>query len=74
MKIQSITSQHRRDFHALYECEGCGKVTAGIGYDDDNFHRNVIPAMKCHACGKSALDLSVEIHPRRTKYPASQVV
>lgn len=24
MKIQEITSQHRRDFYAIFECEHCG--------------------------------------------------
>jgi hypothetical protein len=74
MKIESILSQHRRDFHALYKCEGCGHVVNGCGYDDDNFHQHVIPAMKCQSCGKSALELGVEIRPLRTKYPADAVV
>lgn len=62
MKIKSIDSQHRRDFQATYGCEHCGHVTKGIGYDDTNFHNNVIPNMKCKACGKTANDLA-------TKYP-----
>ena len=54
MHIKEITSQGRRDFKAIYKCEHCGaQVTMG-GYDDDNFHRNVIPEMKCNDCGKVA--------------------
>lgn len=74
MKIQKITSQNRRDFWAIYECEGCAATQKGSGYDDDNFHRNVIPAMKCAACGKSARDLGVDVRPLTPKYPAGAVV
>lgn len=69
MKINRITYQHRRDFTAIYECEGCGHTGEGSGYDDRNFHDNVIPKMKCPKCGKSALDLGVEVRPLMTKYP-----
>lgn len=69
MKIKTVLRQHRRDFHALYECEGCGIIVNGVGYDDTNFHQNVVPAMKCQSCGKSALELGVKIEPRGTKYP-----
>lgn len=69
MKIQRMLSQHRRDFVADYECEGCGHVHRAKGYDDRNFHHNVIPAMKCPACGKSARDLGVEVRTLETKYP-----
>ena len=54
MKIQKIISQSRRDFTAIYECEHCGATHEGNGYDDANFHQNVIPKMKCGACGKVA--------------------
>jgi hypothetical protein len=56
MKIQTITSQHRRDFQAVYECdhEECGATCKGSGYDDANFHENVIPQMECGTCGKKA--------------------
>lgn len=39
MKINKITYQHRRDFQAIYECEGCGHRVKGGGYDDANFQR-----------------------------------
>ena len=68
MKIKEITSQHRRDFYAIYECEHCGHEAKGGGYDDTNFHANVIPAMVCSKCGKKAAD---NYRPLATKYPDS---
>lgn len=70
MKIKKIVSQHRRDFYAIYECEHCGHETKeSSGYDDSHFHQNVIPAMVCPACGKTAGD---DYRPLATKYPAGQ--
>ena len=43
MKIQKITSQNRRDFTAIYECESCGHTEKGSGFDDSYFHKEVIP-------------------------------
>lgn len=74
MKIKRITSQNRRDFHADYECEGCGHIHERGGYDDDNFHRNVIPTMKCPECDKSSNDLGVTNEPLQPKYPAGMTV
>lgn len=54
MQIKTIVSQSRRDFTAIYECESCGHTKRDYGYDDANFHENVIPAMKCDECGKSS--------------------
>ncbi len=74
MKIKEITSQYRRDFYAIYECQFCGHEEKGSGYDDANFHNNVIPKMRCKSCGKSALEngdeLKSEYRPLSTKYPA----
>ncbi|WP_368640611.1 hypothetical protein ABRZ04_05360 [Castellaniella ginsengisoli] len=58
MKIKSITSQHRRDFTAVYECQHCGHEQKGDGYDDAYFHEKVIPAMKCASCGKSGNEVT----------------
>ena len=66
MKIRKIESQHRRDFWAIYECEHCGFSYRDSGYDDSNFHQNVIPEMKCKECGKSA---NKDYRPLQTKYP-----
>ena len=75
MKIKTITSQHRRDFTAIIECEGCGnEEKLGGGYDDRYYHDNVIPAMKCDKCGKSRNDLGVTTNPTPTKYADYEVI
>lgn len=66
MKIKEITSQYRRDFSAVYVCEHCGHESTGKGYDDANFHNNVIPQMICKKCGKKAPE---NYRPLSTKYP-----
>ena len=71
MRIKTITSQHRRDFQAIYECEHCGAEQKGSGYDDANFHQNVVPQMKCEQCGEVAPD---NYRPLTTKYPEGYVV
>ena len=71
MRIQKIESQTRRDFYAIYECEHCGFTKQGSGYDDDNFHQNVIPQMKCEKCDKTADE---NYKPLNTKYSAHEVV
>ena len=53
MRIKQKLRQYRRDFDALYECERCGHLYQDYGYDDAHFHRDVIPAMVCGACGKT---------------------
>ena len=70
MKIKTINRQHRRDFYADYECEGCGHTEKNQpGYDDANFHQNVIPTMICPKCGESAVSLGSDYRPLTTKYP-----
>lgn len=54
MRIKEKISQHRRDFTAIYECEHCGATKRDYGYDDANFHQNVIPNMQCPECGEIA--------------------
>ena len=71
MKIKEITSQCRRDFTAIYECEHCGFTFKGVGYDDDNFHQNVISKMKCSQCGKTA---SENYRPLKTKYKSWEII
>jgi len=66
MKIKEIISQSRRDFNAIYECENCGHTEKGYGYDDTNFHQNVIPDMKCSKCEKKS---PKNYRPLTTKYP-----
>lgn len=71
MKIQRIIAQNRRDFHAVYECEHCKETLTGHGYDDANFHSNVIPLMKCKQCGKTA---DKNYRPLATKYTEDAIV
>jgi hypothetical protein len=71
MKIKRIINQDRRDFTAEYECEHCGHIEKSYGYDDDNFHRNVIPQMTCQACGQTAPE---DYRPLAPKYPAHVTV
>lgn len=54
MKIKQIVFQHRRDFEAIFECEHCGNEEKIWGYDDSNYHNNVIPNMLCRKCGKKS--------------------
>jgi len=46
MKIKKILTQSRRDFNAIYECESCGYEHKGRGYDDNFFHKKVIPGTR----------------------------
>jgi len=71
MRIKKIESQLRRDFIAIYECEHCGYTMRSHGYDDDYFHRHVVPKMECPKCGKVA---SEDYRPMGTKYPPDAVV
>lgn len=66
MKIKEITHQNRRDFTAIYECENCDHEYTARGYDDDNFHENVIPKIRCPKCDKRAPD---SYHALVTRYP-----
>ena len=67
MKIKKIHRQYRRDFWADYECEHCGYIEHNkSGYDDEYFHKNVIPKMECKKCGKKSDE---NYRPLTTKYP-----
>lgn len=71
MKIKYIIDQHRRDFNAIIECEHCGDTIAINGYDDDNFHANVIPNIICKACGNTAPE---NYRPLKTKYESWEII
>ena len=71
MKIKKILNQHRRDFRAIYICEHCNDESEGSGYDDRNFHENVIPDMICKKCGKGQAD---DYRPLGTKYASDITV
>lgn len=66
MKIKEILSQSRRDFTAIYICEHCNYEKTAVGYDDTNFHANVIPKSPCDECGKISPE---NYRPLTTKYP-----
>lgn len=68
MKIREYTYSNRRDFKAIYVCEDCGFTKEAWGYDDRNFHDNVVPNMKCDNCGKSRIDIGIEGDFIHTKY------
>lgn len=70
MKILEITSQSRRDFYAIVECEGCGAQNKIGGYDDRRYHDEVMPTMPCKKCGKSRKDLGITQQFTPTKYGA----
>lgn len=75
MFIKKINYQNRRDFKADFECENCGHIEPDSwGYDDDNYHRNVVPTLKCPKCGKTALDLGTDYRPLTTRYPEGMQV
>lgn len=74
MKLKTIVSQRRRDFIGIYECEDCHTEDEKRGYDDDYFHQNVTPKMKCSNCGKTTLDLNIPIEPVQTKYSPWETV
>lgn len=70
MKIIKILSQSRRDFTAELECESCNnKQTLDSGYDDEYYHNNVLPNMKCKVCDKSTITANKPIEPLQPKYP-----
>lgn len=71
MKIQTILSQHRRDFTAIYECENCQATEEGQGYDDAHFHNNVIPNKLCKVCGKKSPE---NYRPLATKHPEGATI
>ena len=74
MRIKRILYQHRRDFTAIYVCPFCGEEVKGKGYDDDNFHKNVIPGMICPKCNKTERDGDMNYRPLQTKYAPWEVV
>ena len=69
MFIKQITDQNRRDFTAIYQCENCGYEKTSGGYDDRNFHDNVVPNFVCEKCGESTVSLGLTPASRPTKYP-----
>lgn len=74
MKLIKITNQIRRDFWGTLKCENCGNEQEVSGYDDRNYHDNVIPNIKCKKCGKSRNDLGIKGEFTPTKYADHETV
>jgi len=74
MIIKEMLSQNRRDFKAIFTCESCSNDVIKNGYDDRNFHDNVIPNVKCEKCGLSSNDLGIIHKTTPTKYSDWEVV
>ena len=53
MKIKSIRWQSGNDIFGTLECEHCGFTREFVGYDDENYHKRVLPSFKCPKCGKN---------------------
>lgn len=68
MKIVSVLWQKDRAFKAIFECEGCGHQERMIGYDDRNYHENVVPKIQCSRCNKSREDLGLVYDEVAIKY------
>lgn len=59
MFILRITDQSRNDLYGVLKCEHCGFECKLVGgYDDDNWHYNVLPARKCASCGRTRNDMA----------------
>ena len=57
MKWINVKDRSRNDFWGTTECEHCGFVdTNAKGYDDFNYHENVVPSLRCPACLSTAQD------------------
>jgi Zn ribbon nucleic-acid-binding protein len=72
-EIPGTRKQHRRDFTADYECEACKSTEKISGYDDYNFHVNVVPTFKCKKCGESTNSLKLKAVDN-TVVPAGVVI
>ena len=58
MKLKEILTKMRNDFIGIFKCEHCEhEEKIDSGYDDTNYHTNVIPSMKCKNCDLSTNDI-----------------
>lgn len=72
MKIHQVLTRSRFDFKAIMQCEHCEQFqTDPYGYDDDNYHQNVIPKFLCLHCGKNragtteGFERGVKVRPKK---------
>ena len=68
MKIIEYKEFMRNDFIGEYKCEYCDRKIEAWGYNDDNFHNNVIPNVKCDKCGKSTNGIEPYATLRKTSF------
>lgn len=59
MRIEKITNQIRNDIYGVLRCD-CGGEQKFVGYDDANYHRNVVPTIKCKVCGRTERDATAK--------------
>ena len=61
MKIKEITDRIRNDIYGTLECEHCGATRKFVGYDDENYHKNVLPEFYCMKCGLNRKGDKIEV-------------
>lgn len=61
MKIKEITDRIKNDIYGILECEHCGATRKFVGYDDENYHKNVLPEFYCMKCGLNRKGDKIEI-------------
>ena len=75
MKLLKKICQSRRDFTGRYECEGCGDISEiEGGYDDANFHKNVMPNRRCKKCNESTNTLGIDVEHVEPRYPEGYTI
>jgi hypothetical protein len=75
MIIKKVLTYCRRDFTATLECEFCKAMDhLSSGYDDSNYHNNVLANRKCKNCDKSSISGKSKIIPKEPKYPENFVI
>lgn len=70
MRIKEITDRLSNDIFGILECEHCGATRKFTGYDDENYHKNVLPSFCCNKCGRNRLGE----RPNASKYRKKPVV
>lgn len=55
MEIKKIIWCVKNTFSADLKCEYCGNIDlSNYGYNDEHYHVNILPNIKCKKCGKSS--------------------
>ena len=66
MKITKVTNRINNDFWATVSCEHCGAVvTNWSGYEDTNYHQNVMPKFHCKECGQNRAGETKALTPKQ---------